>query len=300
MRPLRISPSDRPAPRMKAGARRERRRVPRRLPDRAWGRNALIALCLAGTLAIGGAVWWFVQSGRLAEARLQAGVALTELMLQAGLAVREINVIGREETSPAALLAAVGLKRGDPIVFFDAEEARRRIERIAWVENASVQRILPDTILINIVERRPFARWQIDGRLLLVDREGKVLTAADPARFGELRRVVGPGAERHARALFEMLAREPELAARVRDAVRVRDRRWDLEFDNGISVQLPERNADAAWAQLAQMQRERQLLERSVSVIDLRLPDRTVVRLTPEAMEYLNPPKAGRRPGGSS
>ncbi|MCW5732453.1 MAG: cell division protein FtsQ/DivIB, partial [Alphaproteobacteria bacterium] len=215
-------------------------------------------------------------------------------------AVRDNNVPGRHEPAPAALLAAIGLKRGDPILFFDAEEARRRIERIAWVERASVQRILPDTILINIVERSPHARWQIDGRVLLVDREGKVLSSADPARFGELRRVVGPGAERRARALFEMLEREPELAARVRDAVRVRDRRWDLEFDNGITVQLPEHNAEAAWAQLALMQRERQVLERAVSAIDLRLPGRVVVRLTPEAMEYLNPPKAGRRPGGSS
>ncbi|MCW5731635.1 MAG: hypothetical protein KIT20_12815, partial [Alphaproteobacteria bacterium] len=86
MRALRITEADRPTPRAKAQPRRERKRAARRLPERAWGRNALVALCLAGTLSIGGAAWWFVHSGRLDLARQQAAAAFTDLVLAAGLA----------------------------------------------------------------------------------------------------------------------------------------------------------------------------------------------------------------------
>jgi cell division protein FtsQ len=148
---------------------------------------------------------------------------------------------------------------------------------------------LPGTILIRIIERRPFARWQIDGRTVLIDRDGKVLEEGAPVDFRQLRRVVGPGAADHASELFDTLTAEPALFARVRDATRVRDRRWDIELDNGVIVYLPEQAAEVAWRHLAIMDREQRLLEKAVISIDLRLPDRTVLRLSPEAA-------AARRP----
>jgi len=86
-----------------------------------------------------------------------------------------------------------------------------------------------------------------------------------------------------------VLATEPELAKRVNAAVRVGGRRWNLKMDNGIEIQLPEQNPGAAWAQLAKLERSSNLLARNVETVDLRLPDRLVVRTVPE------PPKETRR-----
>ena len=96
--------------------------------------------------------------------------------------------------------------------------------------------------------------------------------------------MVGPGASRAAASLFQMLATEPQLGQRVVNAVRVRDRRWDLDFDNGVTVRLPEDGVADAWAKLAQLEREQKILGRDIAGVDLRLADRVVVRLTPEAM----------------
>ncbi|HUN50991.1 MAG TPA: FtsQ-type POTRA domain-containing protein, partial [Candidatus Sulfotelmatobacter sp.] len=272
----------------KSGGRK--RAAQRRKPQPVWLKPVLVgglaALCLAGS---GGCGWWLWHSGRVATALADAHAALARAMIDAGLTVQEIDVEGRHATSAEDLLQAVGVKRGDPILFFDADAARERIEKIGWVKTAAVQRILPGTILLRIVERQPFARWQIDGRTVLIDHDGKVLEEHVPEEYRELRRVVGPGAADHAGELFDMLMAEPALFGRVRDAVRVRDRRWDIELDNGMTVRLPEQGADVAWRHLAIMDREQKLLDKALVSIDLRLPDRTVVRLTPEAA-------AARRP----
>lgn len=258
------------------------------LASHPWGRRGLYALAAmigAGAVALG--LRALAVSGVYADtvAGIEQGIATT--MARTGLVVREVLVRGREQTPRDELLAAVGLRRGDPILFFEADEARRRIEQIAWVRAATVQRILPDTIMVTIEERRPYARWQVEGRTHLVDRDGKILTGGNAEDFRDLRRVVGEGAGPRARHLFEMLALEPELDRRVANAVRVRDRRWDIEFDNGVIAQLPEEAPDIAWRHLALLQREKKALDRAVVLIDLRLPDRTVMRLTPEAVEKL-------------
>jgi cell division protein FtsQ len=98
--------------------------------------------------------------------------------------------------------------------------------------------------------------------------------------------LVGDRAPQHAARLFALLSTEPELWARVAAATWIGDRRWTLRLDNQIDVLLPERNMLRAWRFLAEKARADALLERAVSIIDLRfLPDRLRLRLDPEALQ---------------
>jgi cell division protein FtsQ len=200
-----------------------------------------------------------------------------------GLTVQEISVVGREKTAAGDILKALDVSRGDSILDVDPQQARERLETLGWIETASVMRRYPDELFIKINERRPYARWQINGRTGLIDRNGAVVTSKDTPEFHYLPKVVGPGANEHAAELFDMLAQNPTLFTRLRNAVRVRDRRWNLEFDNNVTVMLPEESALQAWRQLAAMQAEKKLLEKGLVAIDLRSADRTYVRLKPEA-----------------
>jgi cell division protein FtsQ len=101
-------------------------------------------------------------------------------------------------------------------------------------------------------------------------------------RFAKLPLVVGEGAARHAAELLDMLATEPELGARVSAAIRVGDRRWNLRIDNTIDVLLPADAPAGAWAQLARLERSSAILKRDVQTVDVRLPDRLVLRVNPE------------------
>jgi cell division protein FtsQ len=211
-------------------------------------------------------------------ARLRDAVASA-----ANMRVQDIVIEGRSNTPAPLLDAALGVHKGDSMLGFSLDGARQRIETLSWVEHATVERRLPGTLVVNLIERRPYAIWQHDGKFVLIDRDGQTVTNEDVATFGDLPLVVGAGAPQAATALLEALAAQPAIKAKVTAAVRVGERRWNLRMKNGMDVLLPEGAEAAALAKLAELQTADAVLDRPLSVIDMRLPDRLVVRPAPTA-----------------
>ena len=204
---------------------------------------------------------------------------LLALSARLGFAVSDIAVEGRRTTDPATILKALDARRGTPILAVDPRRAAARLAGLPWVRSATVERRLPGTILVRLVERRPLAPWQHGNRIELIDRHGGVIPVGDLGRFAQLPLVVGPDAADHASALLQMLAEEPALAVHVNAAIRIGDRRWNLRLDDGIEVLLPADDPAAAWAKLARLERQSAILKRDVKTIDMRLPDRLVLRV---------------------
>ena len=211
-----------------------------------------------------------------AVAKLQTKLART-----LDLRVQSIVIAGRANTPQPLLDAALGVRRGDPILNFSVTGARARIESLSWVQHVAVERRLPDTIFVDIQERRPFAIWQNQGRFQLIDRGGQIVTDEDVTVFADLPLVVGTGAPEHAATLLDELAPYPAIRDRVAAAVRVGDRRWNLQLKRGLLVMLPEENEIAALQRLADLQTKQSLLDRPLVFVDLRLPDRLAVRPKP-------------------
>ncbi len=200
----------------------------------------------------------------------------------AGLQITDVVIEGRANTPEPLLRAALGVSKGEPILGFSVEQARKRIESLTWVEQATVERRLPGTVVVFLQERRPFAIWQNRGRFQLIDRAGLVVDNQDVALFKHLPLVVGEGAPLGAADLLDTLRERPDLNARIVAAVRVAQRRWNLHLKNGADVMLPEGHEAAAIERLMKLQEAQAILDRPLSVIDLRLPDRLVVRAKPE------------------
>lgn len=200
-----------------------------------------------------------------------------------GLRVQTVEVDGRANTPEPLLREAIGIRTGDPIFGVSIEAARQRIESLSWVEHAVVERRLPGTIRVSLIERRPFAIWQSQGKFQLIGRDGEVVANEDVSAFASLPLVVGAGAPSHAADLLDTLQGQPALASRLAAAVRVGERRWNLQLKNGITVMLPEGHAAAAIGRLMELQAADALLDRPIAAVDLRLPDRLVVRPLPTA-----------------
>ena len=234
----------------------------------------------AGALVLGAGLWAW-QSG-FVDRQYQAAVdGLYAASADVGLKLANVHVIGRTRTERTAILEAVDLKQGEPILALDLYAARERLEALPWVMEATVERRLPDLIYVTLVERKAMAIWQLDGSLSVVDQAGEVIPDAKAEDFAGLPLIVGPGAAAAAEGLFVMLATDPELAAKVTAAVRVGERRWNLRIEPGIDVRLPEEGTLEAWQILGRLDREKSLLSRDVVVIDLRQPDRLLVKPTP-------------------
>jgi cell division protein FtsQ len=194
-----------------------------------------------------------------------------------GLGVTEIQIDGRANTPERLLRATLGVSVGDPILGFSVEQAARRIETLSWVAHATVERRLPGTIVVRLQERRPFAIWQNNGKFMLIDRTGQVVTNENVADFRQFPLLVGPGAPDGAAALIDALNDHPAIASRVVAAVRIGERRWNLQMKPGTEVLLPEGHEAAALDRLSQLEEQHKLLDRPLARIDMRLPTMLVL-----------------------
>jgi cell division protein FtsQ len=264
----RNSVTDRPG-RLKLLLRRQRKY----LRPAGWTAFALVVL-LIGMVTVHSAA----PSGTLATLRERVG-GITAI---AGLRVTDVVIQGRANTPEPLLRAALGVNKGDPILGFSVELARQRIESLSWVEQATVERRLPGTVVVYLKERRPFAIWQNQGKFVLIDRNGQLVANQNVAEFRDLPLVVGPGAPAGAATLIDALTDRPELQKRVVAAVRVGERRWNLQLTNGTSVMLPEGHEVVALDRLMQLQQQHDLLDRPLAAIDMRLGDRLVLRPRPD------------------
>ena len=241
----------------------------------SWG---LFAMTVALTIGLG--VRTVAPGGTIASLRERLGGSTGFT----GLRVAHVTIDGRANTPEPLLRAAIGVTIGDPILGFSVEAARARIESLTWVEQATVERRLPDTVVVAIIERRPFAIWQNEKKFHLIDRAGQVVANQDVALFKDkLPMVVGAGAPVGAAALLTALDKYPALGGRILASVRVGERRWNLHLKNGIDVMLPEGHETEALERLMQLQQDHALMDRPLTNIDLRLPDRLVVRPRTEA-----------------
>ncbi|GAA5106450.1 cell division protein FtsQ/DivIB [Bartonella jaculi] len=206
-------------------------------------------------------------------------------MANAGFVVTNVDISGDKRLVKQEVLKLLGLDSAPSIFTFDVDRARSLLEQQAWVQSASVQKVYPNLVRISVVERKPYAIWQHDGMMDIVDNVGRVIVPFQGSGVQDLPLVVGQGAQNAAERFIQALSVYPQLSSRVRAYVRVGDRRWDLILDNGIRVMLPENAPLERLASLIESGKAQDLFSRDVLHIDLRLSDRITVSLSDEALE---------------
>jgi len=258
----------------------KKRPVRRRKTFRPSRRTVLAASLAAAIMAAGGGAYWSWTSGAVARGALAVQRGLVAFTVDLGLSVRQVYLEGRQQTDTETILATLGIKAGDPILTIDPEAARLQLEDLGWVASARVQRQLPDIVFVRIVERQAAAIWQRGGRFVLVDADGVVIGSQGLERFGHLKVIVGDKAPFRTRDLMNVLATAPTISQRVQAAVWVSGRRWNLRLANGIDVRLPEEDPAAALERLASLDADHAIIDRDIKAIDLRLPDRLIIRMS--------------------
>lgn len=238
----------------------------------------LAFMCLAGMSAVTGALDpsdWFMSGTR-----------------SAGFVLEDIKIAGLNRTSQTEVLARLDTDRGAPLMSVDLEKTQSLLSSLPWVKMARVSRELPSILRIDITEREPFALWQLDGDVQLIDRDGTPIKGQRLKDFPGLILYVGQGANFEAQALQKALATVPGLSSDIQSAIWIGDRRWDLVFKGGVRVKMPEATAERPLADSLQKfsdwNREHRLLDRDVTAIDLRVPGQLILRLNPEARHLLN------------
>jgi cell division protein FtsQ len=202
-----------------------------------------------------------------------------------GFNISVVALSGQHHLNREEILATAGVTGRASLLFFDVADARARLKTNPWIAEATVQKLLPDRLVISITEREPFALWQKAGRVGVIAGDGTVLEPYVAAPYASLPLVVGTGAETRAKEFLALLDGFSGLRGNLRAAVLVAERRWNLWLTNGIEVRLPEFEVDKALDQLAALERSAKLSSRDITIVDLRLSDRVTVQLSDAAAQ---------------
>lgn len=231
----------------------------------------------AGVLLVGflAAFWAGGYVGLLTE---RVDRAVRGGLVSAGLDIERLTVKGRRDTTMDDIEAAIGPVIGSSLLHFDLDAARARIEGLGWVRSAAVMRLYPDTVHVSIRERVPAAVWQLSGNLHLIDDNGVIIRQVGAYEYSSLPLIVGAGAPEAASDVLKALAGHDEIEEKIAALVRVGERRWNLRLRNKLDVKLPEDGLEDALEALAIIQAAHGTLDQDLEYIDLRDPERVIVR----------------------
>jgi cell division protein FtsQ len=262
----------------------QRERPPHRLIallDRYLPHRAGVAATVL--ILLGSAVFGIVKGGHVEELTSALSDSRNALANSAGFRITSVAINGRKQLSQDEVLGVGGVNGRSSLLFLDAATVRDKLKANPWIADATVLKLYPGQLQIDIVERSPFALWQQDGRLSVIADDGAVLEPYVSRRFLSLPLVVGKGAETRARDFLALLARYPQVSSITKAVIFVGERRWNLRLKDGLDIRLPENDVGKALAALSKLDKEDRLFSRDIVAVDMRLPDRLTVQLSEDA-----------------
>ena len=209
-------------------------------------------------------------SGVIGRSVRQVNAAANVLVADAGFGIAQVHLTGNVRTAPVTIMAALGFSPGQSIFAADLPSARARLLELPWVADAEVKRRYPDDVIVRIVEKQPYARWQAPNGLTVVERSGGLITDKGVEAFPHLPLLVGDGAPQAAVGFVDAVAGHRAIVARVRAYQYQSGRRWNLVLDDGVIVKLPEFGWQKQLDVLDHLIVDKGILERDVVEIDLR------------------------------
>ena len=234
----------------------------------------LLAVILGGAVALA----WFVAA--MAGLPALAGYQLATVASDAGFEVRRVEVRGVKHLNELKVYERVLAERDRAMPLVNIAALRAELLELSWVEDARVSRQLPDTLVVDIVERTPHAVLRKPDRLVLIDAAGHELETVSRERAKGKLIVSGPGAGKQVVALGRLLDAAPALRPQVAEAEWIGNRRWNLRFRTEQVLALPQGDtAAAALVAFARLDGTNRLLGGKVAAFDMRAPDRIYLRI---------------------
>ncbi len=248
--------------------------------------HTLYRIGMVAILGLGAVIAWQVAKvagvPEMAQARIEVAAA------DAGFAVKRVEVRGVNHMNELKVYEMVLGQRDRAMPALDIEGLRAQLLQLSWVSDARVARQLPDTLVIDIVERNPRAVLRHkDGSLALIDATGHELETITDARAKGMLIVSGNGVGAKFAELDKLMEVAPALKPQVAEAQWIGNRRWNLTFKTSQILALPEgeQPAGAALLDFARLDGVDRLLGGKVASFDMRSADRTYLRVPGHAEE---------------
>ncbi|MGC0372050.1 MAG: hypothetical protein DGJ47_000755 [Rickettsiaceae bacterium] len=187
-----------------------------------------------------------------------------------GLILENLTIEGDKNISTQEIVDILNTDYGASILSIDLNQLKQNLEEHQWVHKAVIERSLPSSLYIAIIEREPIAVWQFKKKLYLIDNDGVRIALYDHKYAGEFLQVIGEDANIYAYSLLEDLKQCPEISKKITSAIRYGGRRWNLNFSEGFTVKMPEVGFKQAYQRLCRFHKKSLFFGQNYLMIDLR------------------------------
>lgn len=219
-------------------------------------------------------LYWFFSSGQARQLKDKVASSVQSCLVKAGFQIKNVIIDGRVRTSSDEVLKALQVREKSPSYQYDIHQALERIKQLTWVHGARIERRLPDTLYVKLVEKHPIGFWQEKSKTYLVDQEGTLIGQFPLKDFPGYIVATGAEAPKHLPRLIKTLAQYKAINAKTTGAIYVSKRRWDLILQNSLRVKLAEDDILASLTKLDQILHDNKVQLQEVASIDLRASEK--------------------------
>jgi cell division protein FtsQ len=220
---------------------------------------------------------WYAYRQEIENTRIAFYNQFMTMTQKHGLKLNNVFIRGRNHVSKDQVFQSLGIPMHGPMLQIDLEQVHQRLLSLPWVKSVALERHWPDTLFITMTERQPFALWQHQRKIHLVDKDGVIILEKNLKPFMNLPSITGENAPKHLPKLLMALAQFPLLKKRIVSATWIGNRRWNLHLDNKITLLLPEKDIQKALVRFIKYETTHQLTTSAKQRIDLRIPQRIIV-----------------------
>ena len=208
-------------------------------------------------------------------------------LLNNSFQIQNVIIEGSEKSNISEIENNVTEFKGN-LIGLNFNSIRETVESSEWVKRASIKKVLPSTLKINVTENDPYAIYFQEGKSFLIDLDGSIITEINLNNYeDDLLFVRGENSPE----LLEQLIRDisitfPNLTQTLEEVEFIEKRRWNLKLNNKLLVKLPDENIQQSLKNLKQLFEEQEVMESNIIEIDLRIQGRAALKVLDGKINY--------------
>ena len=201
-------------------------------------------------------------------------------LMNKGFYIKNIEVLGIKNISEETVVKIVTAENKTNIFNVNLSNIYNNLNDNDWVRDLYVERVLPDTIKINIKEKQPIGIWQYEMSNKLITKYGEIITTGNVNKFkNNLPIIHGNYANKNAYSIIKILRKNKVFAKNIWSLTYINNRRWNLHFKQGIIVLLPSNGVLEAWNKIIKLQKEYNVLNLGLTELDFRNPSKILGKI---------------------
>ena len=205
---------------------------------------------------------------------------LDQFLINNGFKIKNILISGTHNLSQDYLRNIINTQNHINILNVNLHTIYNKIIQNSWVEETYVERILPDTIKIKVLEKKPIAIWQNQKGNKLITINGDVISHANVNKFKNSFPIIkGEKSKENISTILKILETNKNFAKNIWSLTFINQRRWDLHFNQGLIVRLPSQDVIKAWQKIIKLQQNYNILNLRLTEIDLRNPEQILGKI---------------------